>query len=131
MKKETKKSNREQIAEAKEKFLQTSGLNNIHYGEPGFLEEAVLWGIKPIRILVDTVDRLQCDGDYEALPLLLNEVERKLDEFIDACERWDDEQRNAKDKVVSRPIRQELLRLEGYLKDVPESCKPLRRASKH
>ena len=119
MTKETKESKREQIAEAREKFLLTSSLNRIHYGEPGFLEEAVLWGVKPIRILVDTIDNLQADGDYEAVPLLLNEVQRKLDELMDAFKRWDDEERAAKNKKVPRPIAFELLKLEGCLKSIP------------
>ena len=119
MAKETKESKRKEIAEAKEKFLGILSLEDLHYGDTFFFEDIAYRGIRPIRVLADSIDNLQESGDGEGAYILLNEIQKKLDELMDACLRWDDEERKAKDKVVPRPIRQELLRLEGYLRDVP------------
>ena len=115
----SKESKRKEIAEAREGFLGTIGLEDIHYGDTFIFEDIAYRGIRPIRLLVDSIDRLHEDGNTDGAYILLNDVQKKLDELMDACLRWDDEERKAKDKVVPRPIRQELLRLEGYLRDVP------------
>ena len=119
MTKETKESKREQIAEARESFLGTMGLEDIHYGDTFIFEDIAYRGIRPIRLLADAIDNLQSNGTQDGIDIFLNEIQKKCDELMDACLRWNDEERKAKDKVVPRPIRQELLRLEGYLKDVP------------
>lgn len=119
MTKQTKQVKRDEITEAKKKFLGTSSLKQIHYGDTFFFEDIILWGIRPMRLFADSIDNLLNENDdIEGSCLLLNELQQKLDDLIEHLERWDKEARKVKN-VALRPIRQELLRLEGYLESVP------------
>jgi len=87
MAKETKESKRKEIAEAKEKFLGILSLEDLHYGDTFFFEDIAYRGIRPIRVLADSIDNLQESGDGEGAYILLNEIQKKLDELMDACLR--------------------------------------------
>lgn len=95
MTKQTKQSKRKEIAESKKKFLGTGGLKNLHFNDTFFFEDIILWGIRPMRLLADSVDNLMNETeDYESACLLLNELQQKLDDFIEHCEKWDKEERD-------------------------------------
>jgi len=95
MTKETKQSKRDEITEAKKKFLGTSSLRQIHYGDTFFFEDIVLWGIRPMRLFADSIDNLLNENDdIEGSCLLLNELQQKLDDLIEHLGRWDKEERD-------------------------------------
>jgi len=93
--KQTKQSKRDEITEAKKKFLATSSLKGIHYGDTFFFEDIVLWGIRPMRLFADSIDNLLNENDdIEGSCLLLNELQQKLDDLMEHLERWDKEERD-------------------------------------
>ena len=138
MTKETKQSKRDEITKSKEGFLSATSLDRIHYGDTFFFEDIVLWGIRPIRLFADALDNLLNEQNYESTGLILNEIQKKLDELIEHCQKWDDEERAAEDKELPRPIRRELSKLKDALDGIPgdlqdakesfETLKPLLRA---
>jgi uncharacterized protein YukE len=91
MNKKGKKDTKDAIAEAKEKFLKTVKLDDIHYeDEPELFNLIIFYGIRPIRLLADSIDRIieERGADEEGVALLLNEIQIKADNLIEHLERW-------------------------------------------
>jgi len=125
MSKETKKSKHEQIAEARGSFLGTMGLEDIHYGDIFIFEDIAYRGIRPIRLLADAIDNLQSNGTQDGIDIFLNEIQKKCDELMNAFERWDDEEREAK-KEKEDPAKFDLELIHRALEvnqDMLEDCK--------
>jgi len=116
----TKESKRKEIAEAKEGFLSTMGLEDIHYGDIFLFEDIAYRGVRPIRLLADAIDNLQRNGIQDGIDIFLNEVQKKCDELMDACLRLDDEERKAKKKKED-PTRFDLEFIHRAL-EITEGC---------
>ena len=79
------------IEKAKRDFLKPTLLMNIHFDGGCFFEEVILWGLRPMRIMLDTIDNILWENeDADILPLL-NDLKIKVDEFIVHMGRWDEE----------------------------------------
>jgi len=92
------------MADSKKNFLKPKRLESIHYGDFCFFEDIALWAIRPIRLLADAMDDVldRHDGweerDPSAFNLFLNDIQIKLDDLIEACARWDTEERETRQK---------------------------------
>jgi len=101
MEEEIRQAKREAIVEAKKKFLEPTRLMDIHSTEMCFFEDVVLWGINPMRTMVDAIDNILWENpDADIIPLL-NDLKIKLDDLSGHMERWDIERRAVDKKVVN------------------------------
>ena len=104
MNEKIKKEKKKAMAVSKKNFLEPRRLKKIHYGDCFFFENIALYAIRPIRLLVDAMDTLldRHDGfeerDPDAFSLFLNDIQIKLDDLIEACDRWDTEAREIRQK---------------------------------
>ena len=104
MNEKIKQEKKRAIAKAKENFLGPTRLADINYGDSCFFEDIALWVLRPMRLFLDAMDEKleRLDGfeerDPEAFKLLLNDVEIKLDDLIDACDRWSSEENESRQK---------------------------------
>ena len=79
------------IEKAKRDFLKPTLLMDIHFDGGCFFEDVILWGLRPMRIMMDTIDNILWENeDADILPLL-NDLKIKVDEFIVQMQRWDEE----------------------------------------
>jgi len=79
------------IDKAKRDFLKPTLLMDIHFNGSCFFQDVILWGLRPMRVVLDVIDNILWeDEDADILPLL-NDLKTKVDEFIVHMERWDEE----------------------------------------
>jgi len=89
------------IEKAKRDFLKPTLLMDIHFDGGCFFEDVILWGLRPMRIMMDTIDNILWENeDADILPLL-NDLKIKVDEFIVHMERWGQEAVDEREKEAA------------------------------